>query len=73
MIIDKESINTARGSNEGWIVMAEGDGINESIGCDIDTKEGVLDFLTSFTDNKEALAEFLPDSDYTKVTRLYVD
>ena len=80
--IDAESINTATGANDAgdagdagsktWIVMAEGNGIDESIGCEIPSKEGVLMFLNSFKDNESALEEFMPDSDYKAVTRLYI-
>lgn len=73
MIIDSNSIETARGSKEGFIVMAEGEGIKESIGCTIKSREGVLDFLNSFKNNQKDLEQFMPDSDYTKVTRLYID
>jgi len=73
MFIDKKSASTARGSNQGFVVMAEGEDINESIGGEISTIEGTLEFLKSFTNNQEALAEYMPDSDYSKVTRLYID
>ena len=72
MEIDTQSIETAKGTPEGtFIVMAEGENIDESIGCELH-KEGVLSFIKSFENDKEALAEYMLDSDYTKVTRLYI-
>ncbi len=73
MIIDTGSIKTAKGCTRGtFIVMAGGEGIHESIGCSFDKAEHAGDFMKSFKNNKESLREFMPDSDYTKVTRLYI-
>lgn len=73
MLIDAESAKSARGSAQGFIVMAEGNGINESIGCEFATKDQALVFLSSFEGNKDVLAEYMPDSDFQSVTRLYID
>ena len=56
----------------GFIVMAKGAGIHESIGCEHSSAESVLAFLSWLEEDTARLEEFMPDSDHTKVKLLYI-
>lgn len=57
----------------GYVVMAYGYGIHESIGCSFKKVEDALEFMFSFENDLESLDEFMQDSDYKDVTKLYID
>lgn len=59
-------------ADEGGIVMVKGEEIHESIGCSFDEREGVIEFFNWLIEDFDRLDEFMPDTDYTKVTEIYI-
>ena len=65
------SIDRSRGSAQGYGVFVYG--TEESIGLEFTDLKALVDFMLWLQEEPQRLEEFMPDSDWRKVTGLFVD
>ena len=65
-------VNFSLPSADNFIVMAKGKNIEESIGCSIDSINGITDFLKWVSEDFSRLDEYMPDTNFEKVEELFI-